>query len=223
MKYSAVSPLSENVDSQANLLRVISAEAVSEKTVKAVLSDGTRLKISAETAELFGIKNGAVLSDDIEEILHDSEIRRAKSTALNVLSYNNRSSSKLRERLLKDYPEDIVDEIMPDLISAGLVNDSEYAYTYAYDCVRVKLWGNMRISRELRLRGIDDDTIEEAIALASEDGFSEEERLEILVENKYITRIYDEKSRKRAFDAILRLGYRFGDVRNALNIIEETD
>ncbi len=223
MKHSLPSPLSEGTNPQDRGLCVVSAEAVSEKTVKAVLSDGTRLKISAETAELFGIKNGAVLSDDIEEILHDSELRRAKSTALNVLSYNNRSSAKLRERLLKSYPEDVVDEIMPDLISAGLVNDNEYAYTYAYDAVRVKLWGDMRIVRELRLRGIDDDSIEEAISLASEDGFSEEERLEILVENKYAARIYDEKSRKRAFDALLRLGYRFGDVRNALNIIEETD
>ena len=190
------------------------------KTVKVSLSDGSSFNVGFETAESYSLKPGKILTNDVEEILYDSNLKQAKSSALNMLSFSNRTRAMLKERLLKKYAEEIADTVLNEFESSGLINDREYAYSFALTCIRSKFWGDSRVFRELKLRGVSEEDAEYAVSLASEDGFSETQRLEMLFEKKYRS-INSEKDRKRVFDALIRLGYRFGDIKNILNIINE--
>ena len=126
----------------------------------------------------------------------------------------------LLDRLRRQIDEDIAEQVADRLCELGLINDSYYASTYARDLFRLKGYSRQRIAQALRQKGIEPDTIEEA--LEQFDASETDDRLRELIRKKYARHLGEEKGRQRAVNALLRMGYKYGEIRPALaEVLEE--
>lgn len=90
-------------------------------------------------------------------------------------SYQDRCHQEVRTKLLslKIYG-DWLEEVMSDLIQEGYLNDERFAKNYARGKFRIKGWGKVRITRELKFRKISDYCIRKAMIEIDEEGGYEE-------------------------------------------------
>ena len=100
--------------------------------------------------------------------------------------------------------------------AVGLLNDEAFAEKYANELRDRKGFSNNRIRVELIQKGLDRDTADR-VASSFDD---ESERLALLVEKKFSNALKDEKSKRRTFNALLRLGYSYSDIKSVLNLLE---
>ena len=77
-----------------------------------------------------------------------------------------------------------------------------------------------RIKQELIFKGIDREIVENTVDLLDNDP---KNRIILVIKKKYINKISDEKGKKRTIDALMRLGYSYSDIKNALNTLTEFD
>ena len=75
----------------------------------------------------------------------------------------------------------------------------------------------MRVKQELRLKGIAPEIIEELLEEYG-DGDAALENMRALLEKKYPGWAEEEKVRRRAFAALQRMGYPYGDIRRAMEM-----
>ena len=153
----------------------------------------------------YRLKIGNEISQEkYDEILDNVIYEKAKNTAVKFLGYRARSKKELRDKLIKDYDEDITNKVISMLEKYGYVNDEEYARAYIRDCLNLKGWGQKRIALELTKRGIDKSIIENT------------EQLD-LIEKLLTKRLkgntnIEVKEKKKHFDYLARRGFLPSDI-----------
>jgi regulatory protein len=124
---------------------------------------------------------------------------RARETALRMLAVRQRTAAELRQRLArKDYPADIAERCVTDLIERGLVDDGEFAASFARDRVRLRPKGKRRIVQELRARGVSAGDAESAVDDALESEGTSEVELARRAATKWSPRSGEDPRRARA-------------------------
>lgn len=124
-----------------------------------------RLALALEIAYAQPLRVG----DDVTEaqllqLERRDQLWKAKEAALNLLSFRPRPAGELRRRLReKEYPEAVADEVVEALVASGLVDDADFAGMFVRDRVRLKPKGRRRLVQELRAKGVDEDTAQEAV------------------------------------------------------------
>ena len=139
-----------------------------------------------------------------------------KEKALNLLEYRAHSRKELFDKLRRFSDTDTVNGVLDMLEEAGLIDDETFAFQFAHDAMELKMFGPVRVKRELALRGIDGDTAENAIWAAEKETGSAEERLAELLERKYKNMLSDEKNRAKVINSLFRLGYEYDMIKEAL-------
>jgi len=106
-----------------------------------------------------------ILMEDSSEAEKSAPPPDAKDMAISLISYKEWTRSALTQRLLKRgcIAADI-DAAMVWLEEQGLIDDHRYAFEFASSRMRTRLWGIIKISAELKKRGIGAELAEEAIA-----------------------------------------------------------
>lgn len=148
-------------------------------------------------------------------------IEEAKEKALNLLEFRAHSRRELFDKLRRFTSDETADEVLNMLEEGGLIDDETYAFQYAHDAMELRFFGPERIKRELALRGIDGETAEAAIWAAEKETCPSEERLERLIEIKYKNMLSDGKNCAKTVNALFRLGYGYGMIKEALYKIKE--
>ena len=92
-----------------------------------------------------------------------TEADRARSAALRLLALKPRTVSEIRQRLSGRFDSNAVEETVERLLSAGLLNDADYAQQWRQSRERRKPRSRNMIARELRDRGVADDLIDNAL------------------------------------------------------------
>jgi len=189
------------------------------------LSDGRAFRFHLETAMGAGFRPGCELTEErLEELLHVSELCLAREYALKLLAARACSRKRLTERLAERFDRDVAEETAGLMAEAGLVDDAEYAFMLAADMLRLKRYGDSRVIRELRQKGISREDAVEALERAyeefPEDIPDEEERIRELLRLRGVD-LSDERQKRRAVDQLIRLGYDYGDIRRAAQIFED--
>lgn len=94
----------------------------------------------------------------------EDERQAAQNFALNYLSYRPRSRKEVYDRLRrKGYAESVVDEVVEYLTERRYLDDRKFAHDWADFLVNHKIVGRLFLRRELRLKGVLEDIIEEVI------------------------------------------------------------
>ena len=159
--------------------------------------------------------------EELTELLNTVSFRRAYNKGLDFLSRRPFGTKELIKKLCeKGHEKEASQKACERLIELGLLNDEEYARILANDLLERKSYSIKRIKQELAFRGIDREIVENTVDTLDNDP---QKSIIMLVKKKYINKLNDEKGKKRTVDALLRLGYSYSDIKNALNTISEFD
>ncbi len=160
----------------------------------------------------------------LERLAHAEEWRRAKESALHLLGYRARSREELRQRLeRKGYEAELVVEVLESLTRGGFLNDQEFSEAWVAGRTGSRAMGPVRLAAELRSKGVDKETIQEALAPLDDDA---QLRLAVEVAQKRAGRLSSEEpreARKKLAAMLIRRGFGWQVAAKAVNAVLSAD
>ena len=116
-----------------------------------------------------------------------------------------------------------IDEVIVHLIQENFLNESRFACSFARGKHRIKHWGKIRITNELKLRHISSYNINLALKeISTEEYFETFENLSLRCWNS-ITESNQLKKRKKFCDYLLRRGYESNLVYDQVTSLEKNN
>lgn len=112
-----------------------------------------------------GLKNGQDLDDaQIAALKAENEEEQAHDRALQFLSFRPRSVAEVRHSLeTRQIPTDIANSVIQRLLAAGYLDDQAFAQFWVADRERFKPRAPVALRQELRLKGVPEDIIAQAL------------------------------------------------------------
>ena len=167
-----------------------------------------------------GIGVGDALSEtDIARILDAENRKQAKEKALRILSYRARSEDEMRKRLREaKFSDEVTEATLETLKRLSLINDKEFALSYARHQIITKPCGEFLLRRELKNKGISEDFILAAI----EEAFKERPQAEVARDlarkkKRQYSSVDEAKAKKRTADFLMRRGFSWDIVSEILD------
>lgn len=112
-------------------------------------------------------KNGLSIGKEIEKeklqnVIFEDEVEKAKGY---IIDYHlNKSKKIIIDKLKgKEYSEKVIEKVMEFIENYNVVDDKEYARKKALDMVKIGKKGKRVIAQTLRVNGISEEDIEEAL------------------------------------------------------------
>jgi regulatory protein len=202
-------------------MKILEVEKFKGSTYCVIFSDEKRIYIDSEIVSQYNLKPGIDIPERaVEEIVTANDTRRAKERALYLLSSKDFSYAELFKRLENNYAEEICYDVCNKMAQLGFINDRRYAQKLARKLFEVKCVGMHKAKQEMRLKGLPDEVIAEAVE-KYEDGTAE--RLSELIDKKYARYLADEKGIEKVKAALIRMGYSYSDIKAALNTYDEDE
>ncbi len=200
-------------------MELTAAEPRRHRLTQLYIDGEEAVKIDTETFLRWGLKPGDEITDEeLRELLQESDARRAQEKALYLLGHRAHSKKELTEKIARTAASQEAARAAADRMEElGLLDDGEYARRYAQELFTRKRWGPMRVQQEWRRKGIAPEIIEELLEEYG-DGDAALENMRALLEKKYPGWAEEEKVRRRAFAALQRMGYPYGDIRRAMEM-----
>lgn len=153
----------------------------------------------------------------VRQALSENTYRKARERALYLLDSREYGYVELFKKLEKNYEDDICYRVCNKLAEKGIIDDRRYAaHLAALYCERKK-YGSYRAKQELIRHGLSAELSEWAVSEFSE---GEAERLREVVERKYERYLTDRKGEQKVKNALLRLGYSYSDIKEALDVYD---
>ena len=108
---------------------------------------------------------GKKLSDqEIEKVISEDKIVRGKEYLLRLLSRRIYSRYEISRKLNdKEYPENIITQLILWLENNNYINDELFAKTWAQFRLQNKPIGRYKLNQELRIKGIKQEIIQKVI------------------------------------------------------------
>lgn len=130
--------------------------------------------------------------------------------------------SDIRKKALKlcEGAEEDAEALVSSLVEDGFLSDERYAEAYAREKAALDAWGPHKIRTALRVKGIDRETIEAALAAVDTDRAAE--RLRRLLEAKWKTLCDDPYGRFKLLRYALSRGYDYDTIRPLCDEITQT-
>lgn len=157
-------------------------------------------------------ENQEITEEQFEALKASVGFRRAYNKACELLSMRDHSRKELITKLRQKGHAEYAEQAAQRLCEYGYIDDERFAEAYAEELRRVKRFGKCRIMQELFRKGIDGETAENAVGGLEFD----EDSLLSLLERKYGRCLDTEKGVKRAVNGLLRMGYAYGEIKDAL-------
>ena len=164
------------------------------------------------------LKDGeAVTEDQIETILSEIVLKRAKRKAMSLLQSMDRTESELRDRLLRqDFPEETVDQAVRYVKSLGYVDDRRYAESFILS--RKGRKSRREIYAELSGKKIDGEIVDEMMERCYEESDSGEALRHLLRKKHYDPSRASVEGKQKLYAYLARKGFSYGEIKKALNL-----
>lgn len=146
--------------------------------------------------------------------------KAAREYAMTLLSRRAYTQKGLYDKLLTRCDEHSAAAAVARMIELGLLDDADYARRYSSDLVKFKGMAASRVKMELARKGIDREIIDEVVSELDGDP---QPAIAKVVKRRYMRYIGDEKGRAKTINALIRLGYRYGDIAAAIRNLSEDE
>lgn len=183
------------------------------------LSDGTYVLLDKDIAEEYALSVGtAVTDEELGKIEVKSELYRAKNRAIYYLSDSDYTEKGMKDKLIKaGFEPPFAEKTVERLKELSLISDSHFAENFVQRANELCLSAR-ETTEKLVLKGVD----REEARYAVEDGaIPDSEKLLILIGKKYRDKLSDEKSRDKVTSALFRKGFKYSDIKKAIETFEE--
>lgn len=165
-----------------------------------------------------GLYDNMILDDEaLADLQGKVNARRAFNKASDLLALRDHSEKELLQKLRQKGFADGAEEAMEKLKSYGYLDDSRFALRFAQELQRVKHYGKKRIEQELYRKGVSRAVVSDTLEQLDFD----EDALPALIERKYLRQLDTEKGVQKTVAALQRMGYSFGEIRDALQKVQE--
>lgn len=139
-----------------------------------------------------------------------------------LLKFRLRSRREIYERLKrKKFSEEIIEKTLSFLEDKGFINDSDFARAWIASRI-IKPLGLRRLRHELKIKGINENTIELRIE-EIKDNYSEADVARDIAEAKFnkLKGIEPRKAKRRIYDYLFRRGFSPDVVIDIINQLEK--
>lgn len=94
---------------------------------------------------------------------------------LHYCQYQDRCMQEVRTKLTTfDIPSSDKEKIMQVLVNEGFIDDERYASTFVRSKIHLKKWGVNKIRMALKMKGISDEIIQNALSEIDPENYREE-------------------------------------------------
>ncbi|MDQ3394638.1 MAG: RecX family transcriptional regulator [Bacteroidota bacterium] len=99
-------------------------------------------------------------------------VKEAKEKIYHFCSYQERTQKEVRSKLY-DYglKTDDVELIIADLVTDNFINEERFAIAFAGGKFRIKKWGRLKIHAALKVKGISDYCMKQALKSIDEEDY----------------------------------------------------
>lgn len=185
------------------------------------LEDGTEHLVDRRTWDESSYRvGGEITPEQWEALLTRSQYNRARERALYLLGLRDYACAELEQKLHTEATPEIAAAVVERLREVGLLDDGQYAARLARHLAQYKQYPRRRIQQELRRRGLP----EEMAASAAEEAECDDlQQALALLEKKYYNKLNTPEDRRRVTAALVRRGFRFGTIRQAMEAVSGAD
>ena len=180
----------------------------------AVLDDGSILRVGEGEVIDFALYAGRELTaEEAESLTRAARSSGLKEKALNLLTVKPQSRKELERKLEQwEASEQETAAICDRMEELGLVNDASYAAQVVRH-YSAKGWGEHKLRDELYRRGVPRDLWQQALEQAEDST----DAIDAFIAKKLTGKQPDRALLKKVSDALVRRGFGWEEVRDALN------
>lgn len=168
--------------------------------------------VSDSTLLNFGLAKGVVMTPSLFKKLQRAEGRHAvKSYLFMLLGRRDHARRELLDKAKrKDYPPEIIEDVLDELEQKGFINDRQFAEKFAVDKSTLNKWGPVKIRSHLVRKGISNHDISRSIDRAFEHLELKETFLNLVLKKKrrFLREEDPLKRKKKILDYLCRRGYK---------------
>lgn len=176
------------------------------------------MSVFTELVYTFNLKKGMEIDkDSLKSLLDNDMYIKAKNKALNILSKADQSEKKIREKLSSDFEDSTIDKVLNFLKNNKFIDDNLLAQKIVNTNVNLNKCGKNKIKQNLYNKGIDLESISEAISNIDSD--TEFENAMYLAKKRY-DRIKNDDKRKiyqKLSQHLAYKGFSYDIIKSVLN------
>ena len=206
------------------IITKIEAQKKNTDRVNIYVNDEFFMSIFTELVYTFNLKKGLDIEEEhLQTILKDEMYIKAKNKALSILSKADQSEKNIKDKLSADFEEDTIDNVIEFLKKYNFINDSLLAQKIVNTNVNLNKCGKNRIKQNLYNKGLDRNSIDEAISELDTD--VEFENAMYLAKKRY-ERVKKEDKRKiyqKISQHLTYKGFSYDIVKSVLNKLLNSD
>lgn len=157
--------------------------------------------VSSDTLLTLGLYVGKTIDQrELDAAIFGEDKKRALNSAINLLSYRQRTKTEISQHLRKkDYTDDVIGPVLEELDRVGLVDDAQFSKDWVDSRTKLKPKSRNALVAELRGKGVDKELAEKAVEeIDSED------------EHKMARDVAENAARKTSKQGDARVGYLSG-------------
>ena len=162
---------------------------------------------------LCGIKDGQEISEtQLASLKEKAGFRSAYEKGIKYLSMRAYSEKELYDKLKLKFGAETSRRAVDKMLDRGYIDDEAFCKEYVRYLFEVKKYDVKRITYELKIKGIDGETINNTLKILDNEPIS---RIIEMLRTKYENRLETEKDRKRIVNRFIRMGYSYSDIKSA--------
>lgn len=172
--------------------------------------------VSEQTLLKFNLTKGEQITHALLRKIEREEGRfTVKSYMMKRLGDRDHSRKELFTKAIrKEYPKNVIDNVLDELEEKGYLNDSSFAEKFAQDKSHLNKWGPNKIKAHLYKKGISNKVAERSIQKVFEDKNIKEVLLHLVLKGKkrFLREENPYKRKKKVVDHLARKGYRSSNI-----------
>ena len=198
---------------------ITEAQKQKKHLTRLVFEDGSEAFLDNDICINYSLKPQTQISEEeLKKLTYESEYLRAKSRALWYLDRADRTEKGMYEKLVTaGFDKKASAAVVGRFVEVGLIDDRRFAENFAEKCKDANISKREGI-RKLLSKGVPYDIANEVF---SETGVDEEEQVRAVIEKKYARKLTQENGVQRVYAALVRKGFSFSAVKNALKKYSE--
>ena len=167
------------------------------------------------------VKDGTdITENEWQELVNKINFKKALNKCYDLLSRRDHSEKELKTKLLRTVDSENADKAIERMKEYGYLDDEKYAKTLLKHLKDDKKMSESFIKQEMAKRGISRDIVVELLENEELDNVS---AACDLIQSKYRLKLQKENGREKVFAALIREGFKYSDVKEAFNRIENDE
>lgn len=207
-----------------DIITKIEIQKNNKERVNIYVNDEYFISLYAELVYKFNLKKGKeIKKENLKEIVYKENYLKAKNKAFNILSKCDQSEKILKEKLSKDFDDDIVLDVLNFLKENKLINDEFLAKKIINTNVNLNKYGKNKIKQNLYKKGIENKYINALIDDIDED--KEFENALFIASKKYEKIKNNDKNKvyQKLYSHLIYKGFDFETTKKVIKKLLDAD